>query len=220
LELHWDIAHPHFTLDTGVGGFWSRLLIVRIGDATLPSLSPADLLFTLIVHGTRHAWSRMMWLVDVAELLRRKPAINWGEFWSNASSRGAGRMMATGLVLAKRALGLSALNGPAEVAHSDEAAAALGNRVIARWNEDFDAATDVDLEPTALWRHRWIMHTRESRLQRWAYARNVMMTVGEEEFGAVTLPGTLGPLYKLVRFWNVFRRARPRARSASAPSKG
>src|SRR4051812_42587726 len=39
LELHWDIAHPHFALETGVEEFWSRLRTARIGDATVPDLS-------------------------------------------------------------------------------------------------------------------------------------------------------------------------------------
>src|SRR4051794_24910184 len=100
LELHWDIAHPHFALDTGVNGFWSRLSEVTVGDSVLPNLSPQDLLFTLIVHGTRHAWSRIMWLVDIAELLRAAPAIDWGKFLRDAELRGAKRMVATALLLA------------------------------------------------------------------------------------------------------------------------
>jgi hypothetical protein len=219
LELHWDIAHPHFAHDTGVDGFWARLTTVQIGDTILPNFSPRDLLFTLIVHGTRHAWSRIMWLVDVAELLRKEPAIDWEEFWRNANLRGAARMMATGLVLVRRVFGVSVSNAATERAYSDEAALTLADQVIAHWSGSLKQAKNSDLEPTALWRHRWIIRTKENRSQRLVYRRRVMMMIGDEEFSLVRLPRLLAPLYNVVRFWNIFRRARPRARTASAQSK-
>jgi hypothetical protein len=101
LELHWDISHPHFALETGVEDFWSRLASVKIGDASLPNLGDSDLLFTLIVHGTRHAWSRVIWLVDIAELLRTQPRIDWNAFVRNANERGAARLLATALILGR-----------------------------------------------------------------------------------------------------------------------
>jgi len=212
LELHWDISHPHFALDTGVEEFWSRLGTVRVGDTTLPALAEADLLFTLLVHGTRHAWSRMMWVVDVAELLGRDPAIDWEQFWRNADAHGAARMMATGLVLVQRALGASVSNDLAERAYNDAVAVSLAEQVIAHWNESL-GNSHWDFEPSALWRHRWIIQTRENRTQRWAYQRRVFLMVGEEEFDAVRLPGMLSPLYNVVRFWNIFRKARPRPKT-------
>jgi putative nucleotidyltransferase-like protein len=219
LELHWDISHPHFALDTGVEDFWGRLSTVRIGDATLPALSSTDLLFTLIVHGTRHAWSRMMWAVDVAELLRRSPAIDWETFWQNAESRGAARMMATGIELVRRAFGVSVPGEFAGRAHGDLLADNLAEQVMAHWSKGFEALQADELEPTALWRHRWILHTREDRAQRWSYARRLVTMTGEEEFGAVRLPGMFSPLYKVVRFWNIFRKARPRTRTATPQSR-
>jgi hypothetical protein len=217
LELHWDISPPYFALETGVEEFWNRLNTVRVGDASLPNLSPADLLFTLIVHGTRHAWSRMMWAVDVVEFLQREPAIDWERFWQNAVSRGAARMMAMGLLLVQRAFGVSA--APAQGQRDDALAVTLAEQVIAHWNEGFERLEVTDLEPTALWRHRWILRTRENRAQRWNYVQRLATMTGEEEFDSVRLPEVLSPLYSLVRFWNIFRKARPRTKSIAAVSK-
>src|SRR5256885_13498800 len=152
LELHWDIAHPHFALDTGVADFWSRLAIVQIGDSSLPNLSSADLLFTLIVHGTRHAWSRMMWLVDIAELLRLDPLIDLEEVWRNAEMRGAARMMATGLVLAERALDVPLPKATEQEVQGGEIALDLADRVIDHWNQKISLSASADPEPTAMWR--------------------------------------------------------------------
>ena len=217
LELHWDIAHPHFALDSGVEHFWSRLSTVRIGDVVLPNLSPQDLLFTLIVHGTRHAWSHMMWLVDVAELLRRRPAVDWEDFWRNANARGAARMMATGLVLVRKVFGVPVPE--AEQAYGDDIAVASAEQVIALWNESIGPGGGAEAEPTPLWRHRWIFRTKEKRAQRWVYIRGVMMMIGEEEFGAIRLPRIFSPFYNMIRLWNILRKARPDAKSLASRPK-
>jgi hypothetical protein len=43
--------------------------------------------------------------------------------------------------------------------------------------------------------------------------------IGEEEFGAVQLPGALSPLYNAVRFWHILRKSRPAKMAASAGAK-
>src|SRR4051812_22161506 len=165
LELHWDIAHPHFALETGVDGFWPRLRTVRVGDATLPNLSPQDLLFTLIVHGTRHAWSRMMWLVDVAELLRTSPPIDWEEFLRNAVLRGAKRMVATALLLVRDVFSVVVDDSAMRDAYKDKDALLCAQKIIAHWDKSLAVPNTTDLEPSPLWRHRWIIQTRENRAQ-------------------------------------------------------
>ncbi|MFL6299148.1 MAG: nucleotidyltransferase family protein [Terriglobales bacterium] len=216
LEFHWDISHPHFALGTGVDDFWSRSRTVQIGDSKLSDLSEQDLLFTLIVHGTRHGWSRLMWLVDLAELLGSLPHINWKLSAANAEERGAARMIATALVLVRKVFDVSIEDGEMESAYADAAAPKLANAVVEHWNQSLARDDTSDLEPGPMWRHRWIMQTRENREQRWTYALRVMSMVGEEEFGAARLPGAMSPLYKAMRFWNIFRKARPKTMAATS----
>jgi len=161
----------------------------------------------------------MMWVMDVAEVLRRNPEIDWKKFWQKADARGAARIMATGLVLVQRAFGVSAPNDFAEHAYNNEAAVALADQVISHWNESIGNPELADLEPSPPWRHRWIIQTRENRAQRWAYQRRVILMVGEEEFNAIRLPGMFSPLYKLIRFWNIFRKSRTRTTTATARSR-
>src|SRR5947209_8053958 len=155
LELHWDISHPHFALHTGVDDFWSRLRTVQLGDAKLTDLSEQDLLFTLIVHGTRHAWSRLMWVVDLAELLRSSPKIDWQLFAKNARDRGAERMVATALVLVRKLFDISVASDAMAPAYVDPAAAKLAGRIVAHWNTSLAREDVSELEPSPMWRHRW-----------------------------------------------------------------
>ena len=131
-------------------------------------------------------------------------------------------MVATALALAMNLFGVSVANEGMNSAYADAGAATLADRVLEHWNRSLGHQDTSDLEPSALWRHRWIMQTRENRRKRWTYARRVLTMVGEEEFGAAQLPRMMSPLYKAMRFWNVFRKARPKnpaRRAASAQGK-
>ena len=77
LELHWSVS-PR-SLSAGLGGSLPREQReeVAVAGTTFPTL-PADvLLVALCVHGAKHAWERLGWIVDVAALIRRRPGLDW-----------------------------------------------------------------------------------------------------------------------------------------------
>src|SRR5207253_975904 len=65
-----------------------------------PAFAPARLLLILCVHGANHCWLRLNWLCDVAELLRRNPALDWPALAAEAERWGCRRILTLGLLLA------------------------------------------------------------------------------------------------------------------------
>ena len=63
-------------------------------------LDPIDQLVVLCVHGCKHLWDTLKWLVDVAELLHCHPELDWVSVQTRADEMGAGIMVEIGLVLA------------------------------------------------------------------------------------------------------------------------
>ena len=59
----------------------------------------------LVVHGTKHGWSRLGWLCDITELLRAYPGLEWQRVMDHASCRGGARMLGLSLYLAHQVLG-------------------------------------------------------------------------------------------------------------------
>ncbi len=102
LELHWGPA-------PSVGGAWAPTTLrrerLRVGGKTIPHLAPSDLLVTLCVHGGKHRWERLLWIVDVAELLRRRPDLDWHRVDELAEQRGLRRLVFLGVQLARDLLG-------------------------------------------------------------------------------------------------------------------
>lgn len=67
------------------------------------AFSPDDLLLVLLIHGSKHRWSSLGWVVDVAEALRRG-RLDWACIGAHAKSLRCERRVALGLLLANRLL--------------------------------------------------------------------------------------------------------------------
>ena len=101
VELHWksDLDYPVERFDDPA---WVDALRRDGGVATLRD---EDLLLALCIHGSKHLWSSLGWLVDVAELLRHPLEIDWERFSARATVMGASRRVGLGLRLAHDLLG-------------------------------------------------------------------------------------------------------------------
>ena len=63
-------------------------------------LCPEDLLILLCVHGSKHAWEQLKWTCDVAELVRRRPTLDWSRILFQADEWGCRRIVLLGLGMA------------------------------------------------------------------------------------------------------------------------
>ena len=71
LELHWNLTNPRSLLPLHFGGLYQRAGQIHLKDHPVTTLSDADYLSYLAVHGARHQWSRLNWLLDFAQLLNQ-----------------------------------------------------------------------------------------------------------------------------------------------------
>jgi hypothetical protein len=100
LEINWRQAPAYWRLPQMDNEMWARLGKLRLAGVDTPSLEPTDLLIVLCVHGCKHAWETLKWIVDIAELLRGKSQIDWALLRTRAREMGAAVMLEVGLVLA------------------------------------------------------------------------------------------------------------------------
>ena len=101
VRLQWGLAanHSGFRLDRAA--LWGRLKPVGLPTKAVMGLCPEDLLILLCVHGTIHAWKQLNWVCDIAELVRRKPALDWSRVLFQASEWKCRRMLLLGLAMAQ-----------------------------------------------------------------------------------------------------------------------
>lgn len=100
VELHWDVAPKHFAVTFDMDALWSRLQTVDLCGKAVQSLSTADLLLMLCIHGAKHRWCRLSWICDVALLVNAHPDLDWSALLQTARQINCERILLLGLRLA------------------------------------------------------------------------------------------------------------------------
>ena len=96
VELHWR-SDRDFPVERDDPAWWSA--------AARDGVSREDLLILLCVHGTKHYWRSLGWLVDVAELVRcGGEDLDWEAVTTRARELGCGLRLGVGLRLARELL--------------------------------------------------------------------------------------------------------------------
>ena len=161
VNLHWAIARQHFTFRLDRSGFWDRVKTVHLSAHSVRGLSPEDLLIALCVHGSMEAWRKLKWICDVAELVRRRPAMDWSRVWFQADDWGCRRMVMLGLAMARNLFDTSL---PCAVLHELSADSEISNLMhrmpkqllkhpVHGIGEDYIDALHLILKDT--WWERW-----------------------------------------------------------------
>ncbi|HET6566621.1 MAG TPA: nucleotidyltransferase family protein [Rhodothermales bacterium] len=106
VEIHWALLNKvhAFTLETE--RLWERSTTTYLGGATVRTFSTEDLLLYLCAHGSKSFWARLIWVCDVAELVRARPDLDWDFVLAEADRIRCKRMLFLGLHLAGEFLGV------------------------------------------------------------------------------------------------------------------
>jgi hypothetical protein len=114
LELRWrlELSPSHFHRNLGMDWIWPRRRTARLAGAEVPNLDAVACLLILCMHGSKHVWTRLIWICDVARLLQSEPQLDWGFAISEARRLGLGHCLALGVLLAH---GLAGAPVPLEV---------------------------------------------------------------------------------------------------------
>jgi len=192
LEIQWALQPRFYAVDFEMNGLFARAVIVKVGDRGVKTASPEDLLLVLSVHAAKHVWGRLIWLCDIAQILKRE-TLNWDRVQSRARGLGIERILRVTLLLANRLLGMKIPEAIEKSIHEDHAAQALTGEIEA------NVARGASYDVRQLSYFRLMMRLRERKADRWRFLARLAFTPGPGEWEAVHLPRLLFPLYRVVR---------------------
>jgi hypothetical protein len=125
LELHWSFIQTWLGFNVDIQTVWVLSRPFLLGSVPVLNL-PADItLIYLCAHGAKHRWSRLCWLVDIAEVLRRRSDLNWDALLTQATRSGCLRTLFIGLKLAQTLLGAAIPDRVVACIEQDKQAVAL-----------------------------------------------------------------------------------------------
>jgi Uncharacterised nucleotidyltransferase len=192
LELQWAIQPRFYAVDFDMDGLFQRSVTVTVAGRPVKTPCASDLLLLLSTHAAKHVWGRLVWLCDIARMMRL-PSLEWRWIGSQAEDLGIVRILRVTMLLANRLLGAPVPVAAEENLPKDPDAAALAGEI----QSHITSGDIFNVESFAYF--RLMMRLRERPVDRRRFLRRLVLTPGPSEWKAVRLPPPLFPLYRLVR---------------------
>ena len=198
VELHWRLSGNHFRFPLDLEQLWGRLETISLGNAKVRTLAIEDLLIYLCMHGSRHGWERLLWICDVAEIVRRPNEIDWRRVRDGVHTLGCERMLGLGLLLARDLLGAKLPEEEWQKIPVDQTVKSLAVQVEGLLFNDFSSGISYwnDLHLRVRERLRDRMRVRLHYYRR--YLRLAVIP-NERDRAIMPLPRFLFSLYYLLR---------------------
>ncbi len=99
VELHWSLAEPYFASPQFSSACLRRARTTSLPGLQVKTLTPEDMLVYAFVHGAKHRWASLKYLLDLRGMLRISEGIDWQEVSTSILALGLQRVVAQGLFL-------------------------------------------------------------------------------------------------------------------------
>jgi len=202
VEVHWSFVDRYLSFTLDAGEMWERRVPVRIGSREVLTFSPEDTLLILCVHGAKHGWGDLRWVMDVSELIASQPRMDWEAVRARAAGWGSGRMLLLGLRLAWELFEAAVPPAVREWLEGDRATRGLADGVM---HELFGGSDDAPGPRQLVPLHLRVLERPADRLR----YLGALLSPGPADRAAASLPPLLRPLHLLLRPFRLLRAHRP-----------
>ena len=193
VEPHWQFGQRTLAAPIDMVAMLRRSVQIPLSGRPIRVLSPEDSVLACAYHGSKEEWASLRGVVDMAELLRAFPALDWDVLLHRAQAAGLQRMLLLGVCLARDLLGAPI---PATVGQHI-AADRMCQDLAARVRAKLFANGAVERSIFEFSAFRW--HMRERLRDRLRYAGATICTPRVHHFGILALPAWLGFLYPVIK---------------------
>src|SRR5579863_268822 len=198
VEFHTERTLRYFPVPIDFEEVNSRLMTVEIGGRRLRTFSIEDTLVMLCVHGAKHFWERLGWVLDIAKLATVRE-VDWRLVAQIAAKMESTRVLLLGLYLAHDLFDTPLPGSMLEEICRDRTVQELAGKVYEQYAGISDPSAGV--LPRAVFRFR----LRDGIGQGLRHTLRLAMSPTESDRQIVRLPRWLTPLYMLVRPWRLLR---------------
>ncbi|MGA7217586.1 MAG: nucleotidyltransferase family protein [Candidatus Sulfotelmatobacter sp.] len=192
LELQWALQPRFYAVDFDMEGMFGRANGVSVAGRRVRTPCPEDLLLVLSIHAAKHVWGRLIWLCDIAQILRREE-LDWRAVQSQARALGVMRILNISFLLAQRFVGEPFPAAMNKSILADKVAQAFAEQI------SDSVAAGVSYSEQQISYFHLMMRLRERPMDRIRFLWRLTFTPGPGEWEAVRLPKMLSPFYRVVR---------------------
>jgi hypothetical protein len=121
VEIQWG-EPKDFPFPLDFERFWGKLRKAPLEGRMVWTLAPEDLIGVLAMHGAFHCWERLIWICDLAGMIRVDQGIDWRGLIDQAERQGWRRILFLGLSLVHDLMDTDLPEGIWEKVRADSAA--------------------------------------------------------------------------------------------------
>ena len=192
VDLHWGLAPRSFVFGVEANDVMSRLKSMSLGGTTIETFSNEDMVLYLSMHGTKHLWHRLEWIVSLAELVRASTNIDWDLVMQRAEDARATRMLALGLRLVEE---FSDVEIQPRILTSVDPESVMKRMATRIKDQMFTRSHNIESTQTNLYNFRVMDRKRDALVS----ALRALFVPTLPDWEALTLPPKLHPLYYAFR---------------------
>lgn len=188
-EPHWEFAPSTLALDVDYGGLWDRSIEMQFNGRAVRSFAPEDELIILCLHGCKEKWSKLKWVVDVAEFVSSHADLEWDAVFMRAESQGVARMVRLALSVSQQLLSLPLPDQVIAWLNRDAVASEWAKQIAA----DFFNPAQNEISIYTPSRFHWKM--RERLVDRIKYFVRTVTQPRVQHFASIKIPDSMFVAY-------------------------
>jgi hypothetical protein len=197
IDLQWYITEKRlnsfFSLD--FQHLKSNSQLISLAGSQVVQFSLENLLLYLCFHGSKHCWSELKWVCDVAELIQNHPEIDWQKVEEQAKKINCERMLYLGLWLAYDLL-------QADIPES--IIASIRQNQTVQWLAQQSQISIFEQPLKEINKYIFIANLKNSMFIQFAYLTTMLLTPTAKEWEYLKLPKSLRLLYFFIRPYRLF----------------
>ena len=102
VELHWRLFEKQLLVQFDPKLIWTEKETVTIQNQDIQIPGITNLLIYLCIHGSKHAWERLEWIVDIDRLIRTNPNLNFQMLFERSMLLDAEHLVLLGIDLSHK----------------------------------------------------------------------------------------------------------------------
>lgn len=203
VELHTEWTLRHFPLRPDIEAMVRRSTVVSVDGKDVTAFAAEDELLILAVHGAKDFWARLVWVADVAEIVKQSPKIDWEKLFAEARKLKVTRMLNLSLSLAREILNVTL---PPEIMSQMEADATV-KRLTRRFVQH---PVDGEAIPEGVFqRSLYRIRVVEGPWNGLRYWVRLSTAPAEEDWAMTNIPNRFSGSYAFLRPFRLWKKYRP-----------
>jgi len=132
LEIQWNVVGFSFSFpyESSFPINQDKLKFISINDKSVNIFGDEDLLLILSLHVAGHLWSRLSWLCDIVELIKKSEGMNWNQIIDKANYLAIERILYLNLSLSHKLFDLKLPEKVQEKIKEDPQVEILENQIL------------------------------------------------------------------------------------------